>query len=329
MEKISIIIPVYNVEEYLEECIKSIIKQTYTNLEIILIDDGSTDESGKICDEYKKKDNRITVIHQQNQGISVARNVGIELSKGEYIQFVDSDDFIKTNMVEDLYNIIKKEDVDLVSCSHYIYTNGNVQEKEYSEKIEVYTQSEAIKSLILDKSIRFFAVDKLYKKELWQNVRFPIGRRFEDIATTPKIFKKVQKIAFYDKPLYYYRQREGSIMSKRSKEQQLEYIQSILEMQQELTNIVQDVQYYLNYNIVHATLNVFRSIGNYKIQELLQEQIVQHLYKKTVEIMENSKNVEFIIQHCNNAKKVHLYYLLTNATEYIKNIKYLPDIYSK
>ena len=149
---ISIIIPVYKVEKYLEKCIESVLKQTYTNLQIILVDDGSPDNCGKICDEYAKKDSRIEVIHKANGGLSDARNVGISKAKGRYIGFVDSDDYIK----EDIRN---KE-------------NG----------IREYSRLDILKEVLLDKNIQSYAWNKLYEKELFDEIKYPIGKKYEELV---------------------------------------------------------------------------------------------------------------------------------------------------
>lgn len=324
---ISIIVPIYNVESYVEECIQSIIKQTYKNLDIILIDDGSKDSSGEICEKYKKIDSRICVVHQENQGLSSARNTGLKLANGEYIQFIDGDDFISVDMIENLYEIMEKEHADIVTCSSYTYKNGEIVKKEYSKSINIYNKEEAIKEIILDKKIRFYAWDKLYKKTLWKDIKFPEGRRFEDIAVTPIVIKNADKVVFYDCPLYYYRIRTGSIMSQKSKEQQLEYIESVLETNNYLRNNVKGIEDYVDYNIVHATINVFYVIGKYNLVELEKEEIIQKMYERTKEIMKDQSKEQFINKCCYNIKKIHLYYLVTNLKEYIKNVSYLPYLY--
>ena len=121
MDLISVIIPIYNVEQYLKECLESVINQTYRNLEIILVDDGSKDKSGKICDEYKNKDERIKVVHKENGGLSDARNAGMKIATGKYIQFIDSDDFIDKDMIETLYNLIIENEADISMCSNYYF----------------------------------------------------------------------------------------------------------------------------------------------------------------------------------------------------------------
>ena len=188
---ISIIIPVYKVEKYLEKCIESVLKQTYTNLQIILVDDGSPDNCGKICDEYDKKDSRIEVIHKANGGLSDARNVGISKAKGRYIGFVDSDDYIKEDMYEILLNLIKKYDADVSICNLYDVIDGNECIRNKENGIREYSRLDILKEVLLDKNIQSYAWNKLYEKELFDEIKYPIGKKYEDIGTTlPKLVGK-------------------------------------------------------------------------------------------------------------------------------------------
>ena len=204
MEKdlISIIIPVYNVEKYLKECVDSVRKQTYKNLEIILIDDGSKDNSGKLCDELAKEDNRIKVIHKENGGLSDARNVGIENATGEYIQFIDSDDFVEKDMIEILHNDICQEKADVSMCSLYLYKDGE-KTTDASYKREIFNKELVLKEILLDERVRSYAWNKMFKKSLFESIRFPKGKVFEDIYTMSPIFQKANKIVFNDIPLDY------------------------------------------------------------------------------------------------------------------------------
>ena len=154
---ISIVIPVYKVEKYLEKCIESVLKQTYTNLQIILVDDGSPDNCGKICDEYAKRDSRIDVIHKVNGGLSEARNVGISKAKGRYIGFVDSDDYIKENMYEILLNLIKEYNADASICNLYDVIEGKEYIRNKNNGIQEYSRLDILKEVLLDKNIQSYA----------------------------------------------------------------------------------------------------------------------------------------------------------------------------
>ena len=209
---ISIIVPIYNVEQYLEKCINSILNQTYTNLEIILVDDGSPDNSGKICDEYAKKDNRIKVIHKENGGISSARNTGLKVARGAYVGFIDSDDYIEKDMYEILYKNVKKENADISICSNYdIYKNKIIGTK----KQGIYTVMTPEETIIKMNSFGYFGFpvwNKLYKKELFYDLRFLTDKKTcEDWYFLYEVICKCKKIVYQSVPKYYYCLRENSL----------------------------------------------------------------------------------------------------------------------
>ena len=209
---ISIIVPVYNVKDYLSKCLQSICGQTYKNLEIILIDDGSSDGSGELCDLFAQRDGRIKVIHQANAGQSAARNRGLAVAQGEFLGFVDSDDWIEPDMYEFLYHLLKENGADISICSHYIETAVKTRVKHSSGQFSSFSREEAIRTLVEDKRIRNYMWDKLYKRQLFAGIYFPVNRVFEDIAVSYQIFYKTQKVVMQDCPKYHYVIREGSAM---------------------------------------------------------------------------------------------------------------------
>lgn len=211
-KKVSVIIPVYNVEKFLHKCIDSVVNQTYKNIEIILIDDGSPDNCPAICDNRAASDRRIKVLHQQNSGLSAARNKGIDISVGDYICFVDSDDFIAENMIEKAVSCIEKNDADIV-CFGVFRVNEfeEILESTETMKEKCVNCREAILDLSYGK-IHDYAWSKLYKRKVFENVRYPVGRAFEDIATTYKTFLNSKKICYLPQELYFYRKRKGSII---------------------------------------------------------------------------------------------------------------------
>lgn len=212
-DMISVIVPIYNVEQYLQRCVDSIIKQTYTNLEIILVDDESPDHCGEICDYYAHKDGRIKVIHQKNKGLSGARNAGIEIAKGRYIAFVDSDDYIEPNMYEVLYNDIKKYNAGLSICNRYYEFEDGRRVERYRQNGEtnVYSGKEAIIEMNNYSSFDMSAWDKLYKRELFEKIRFPEGKLSEDFFVMYKLLDMAQIVTFNPTHLYIYVQRNNSI----------------------------------------------------------------------------------------------------------------------
>lgn len=209
---VSVIVPVYNVQAYLNKCVDSIIDQTYRALEIILVDDGSLDKSGTICDDYALKDSRIKVIHKKNGGLSDARNVGIDIAKGDFIAFVDSDDWLDINMYEVMINHALQQNADIVICGHNVVElDGSIKVKNKINKSVLYNYVEAVELILNDKIINSFAWDKIYKKELFKEIRYPKGRVFEDIATTYKLFHVAQSVYYINQSFYYYVRRENSI----------------------------------------------------------------------------------------------------------------------
>ena len=219
-ELISVIVPIYNTEKYLVECVESIRKQTYSNIEIILVDAGSTDASIEICDEFAEKDSRVRVFHKENEGVAVARNFGIQHSNGQYVVIVDSDDVAVDKMIEVLYTQIKENDADIAVGNYYIYdeSDGNfyyyITDDDYC--VEVLSSQELIDRQAgawkWNSTAFMLTTFKLYKKVLFNDVSFTHGRRFDDEASTHRLFLRSKKTVFVNDNVYLYRRRSGSIM---------------------------------------------------------------------------------------------------------------------
>ncbi|MBE7065895.1 MAG: glycosyltransferase [Ruminococcaceae bacterium] len=232
--KISILVPVYNVEKYLTECIDSITNQTYKNIEIILVDDGSTDNSGAMCDEYTKKDSRIKVIHQKNQGLATVRNVSVAAATGDYIGFVDSDDFISPNMYSDMILIAQEKKADIVMCNlGYVNEAGTEIPNYHSAKPiskKELTGTEFVRELCNDyNSIYVVTVNKIYRRSLFEEICYPNGKINEDEAVIHRIAHKCTKIVFTSKIHYFYRQQPTSIMNKTFSAKRLDEIDALLD----------------------------------------------------------------------------------------------------
>lgn len=212
-ELITVIIPVYKVEEYLDACIVSVINQTYTNLEIILVDDGSPDRCGEICNIWQKKDQRIRVIHKENGGLSDARNAGLQIANGKYILFVDSDDCISPIMAETLFSALQYYSADIAECD-YLSFNASIPDNKTAEEQgwKIFTSEEALSSLLEGAVFKYPVWNKIYSKKVLNNIRFEIGKLHEDVFFTYQAFGQSEKIVKVSKKLYYYRQRENSIM---------------------------------------------------------------------------------------------------------------------
>ena len=209
---ISIIVPIYNVEKYLEKCIDSILCQTYTNFELILVDDGSPDSCGKICDTYKEKDSRIIVIHKENGGLSSARNAGLDIAKGEYIGFVDSDDYVEPFMYAELLNAVLKDKCKLAVCNiNYVFEDGKVITKVKNASNKIFKFEDAILEMNTYRLFDMGAWSKLYHRSLFDEIRFPERKLSEDFYIMYKIFDKAQKVTYVAKSCYNYLQRKNSI----------------------------------------------------------------------------------------------------------------------
>lgn len=211
-DKISIIVPIYNAAKYLPKCIESLINQTYENLEIILVDDGSTDESGKIADDYSKKDNRIKVIHKEHGGNTEGRNIALKAATGKFIGFVDNDDFIEADMYELLLSTLYNYDADIVQCAYYrINEDNEILPKYYSGKTKQFNNISAFEELIKRKGFKNPVWNKIYKKDLTEGISFPVGRLNKDIIFNYKTFARAKKLVSIDIPKYYYLKRKDSI----------------------------------------------------------------------------------------------------------------------
>ena len=220
----------YNVEKYLNRCIDSIIEQTYKKIEIILVDDGSTDSCPQICDDYEKKDNRVKVIHKQNGGLSDARNVGTDIAKGEYITYIDSDDFVTKDYCEFLYNNMIRFKADMSICKHYILFENGSKIDTGTVKIYVLNNKEAFDKLLYSDDLDVSAWSKLYKRELFRDIRYPKGRLYEDSATTYKLIDKCINIVFESEPKYVYAIRNDSITNNTFNKSKMDLISSTNEM---------------------------------------------------------------------------------------------------
>ena len=219
--EISVIVPIYRVERFLPRCIDSILKQTFRNIEVILVDDGSDDGCPAICDAAAEKDARVRVIHQKNQGLSAARNAGIDEAQGSYIAFADSDDYMEPSMLEIMLERMKKDGSELAVCNYrYVDENGReIPERAGRSPItrsEVIDRVQAMDRLCIEKSWYYITPwNKLYARRLLDHIRFPIGKRNEDIFVAHEFFWASEKISIIKEPLYNYVVRKGSIMQSR------------------------------------------------------------------------------------------------------------------
>lgn len=271
--KVTVVVPVFNVEKYLKRCLNSIINQTMKEIEIILVDDGSTDKSGKICDQYKKIDKRIKVIHQNNKGLSAARNVGIKIAISKYICFIDSDDYIENDMIEYLYQGCIKKNADISCCGF-----TNIYENKKTEKITIPTQEivfskkEALDIHMFSGYIDVVAWNKMYKIELFKDIKFPEGKLYEDILTIYKLIEKSKIILLRPDSKYFYCKRNTSIGGQAFSKRTLNLLDAcdkcvddVLSKYGDLNNIkISRIQWYI------VVLNKML-IANYKDKKIMKK----------------------------------------------------------
>lgn len=215
---VSIIIPVYNVQDYLARCVDSVLTQTYTDLEIILVDDGSIDISGDICDEYALHDARVRVIHKENGGLSDARNAGLDVARGNYVAFIDADDYVHPSFVELLLKTINETGAQIAVSTWQELKDGDKPRKVKTKRprCTILTQEEAISSVFYQKKLNHSACSRIFETQLFNNLRFPEGMLYEDLAIIYPLLCKVEKVALINTPMYYYMHRQGSIITTMS-----------------------------------------------------------------------------------------------------------------
>lgn len=235
---ISIVVPIYNVEQYLPKCVDTLVNQTYKNIEIILVNDGSKDNSGKLCDELAETDPRISVIHKKNGGLSSARNAGMKVAKGKYIGFVDSDDWLDLKMYETLLDLLISNDADIAYADYFKASDDNAKiDFTGSPEVKCFNKDEGLDNFYNDISAQtIVAWNKLYKRELFDDIEYPNGKIHEDEGTTYKVFFKAKKTVYTNLPLYYYRYNPESITNSKFSKKNLD----ILDVYEEKLQFVKD-----------------------------------------------------------------------------------------
>lgn len=296
---ISIVVPIYNVEKYLPKCIDSILQQTYSNIELILVDDGSPDQCGRICDTYQSKDSRIRVIHKQNGGLSSARNAGIDEAKGEYIGFVDSDDYIEPYMYQELLNAIFANNCKLSVCNiNYVFEDGKIIPKALQEKNQVFEFKQAILEMNTYRLFDMGAWSKLYHRSLFENIRFPEGKLSEDFYIMYKVFDMAQEVAYVAKPCYNYLQRQNSIT--KNKKINHDFAKAAYEQMTYLDNKYPDLDVVAHASYASAVLTVYDFYLKNKVRcpQDIKKQFISVVkenmgYIKKVEYFSKAKKIQF------------------------------------
>lgn len=309
---VSIIVPVYNMEKLLPICLNSILNQVYKNIEIILVDDGSKDRSSKICDEYSSKDSRIKVFHQANMGIACAINKGLDNVKGDYILFVDSDDYISDQMVDRLLNVAEENDSDIVQCDYYAFQNeGGVGfiKNRGCEIIEFSTRNEILDDFFHHGYIMRNLSARIFKSCLFKNVRCEPGRQIIDAATLPKLLIQCNKYIYISEKHYYVYERPSSVSRRAYSLGQWEdckYGDAFIEqfIKEKCPSFIDYVYYKYTYTTMKAYFGMFFSPSNAERENILNESLI--LFKKYYPLFKNSK-------YCNTiSNKEAFTYMLFN-----------------
>lgn len=316
MCEISIIVPVYNVEQYLEKCVDSILNQTFKDFELILVDDGSPDNSGAICDQYAEKDSRVRVIHKENGGLSDARNAGIEAARGKYLGFIDSDDYIADDMYELLYNNIIEENADLSICGIYDVYKENAP-KILPEFRKVCTKGEMIKMILEAKLVSVHAVNKLYKRDIFKTIRYPVGIITEDAAIIFQVLDRCKKIIVDTNQKYFYFHRDESISSKKFSIRDLDTIE-VWKINEEWIS----KNYPLFKNEVHTRVCWANFIVLDKLVLSDKTEEAKNISKSIRKFLLN--NFSFIMSNdrLTKGRKISLIFLLFGTTMYKLPVKY-------
>ena len=220
---VSVVVPVYNVEKYLRQCLESIINQTYKRLEILVVDDGSTDGSAALCDEYLSRDERVQVFHVTNQGLSAARNYAIDRAKGKFLAFVDSDDWLEEKAIQILVDTARTMNADVVSCRFFQEYVNKTEESSGTREPFTAQGEDILKAVVIGCKISNDVWNKLYKAELFSSIRYPVGRVYEDLATTYQLLQKADRLTHIPDCLIHYRNRKNSISNDHSMKKLIDY----------------------------------------------------------------------------------------------------------
>ena len=286
---ISVILPIYNIKDYVDKCMKSIFAQTYKRLEIIMVDDGSTDGSEKLCDEYLAKDDRVRVFHKKNGGLSDARNYGIERACGEYITCIDPDDFVDKDYVEYLYRILKKYDCKMSVCQHrVVFDSGSIDEKGASGD-EALSNKHCIERMLYHDVIDTSAWAKLYHKSLFETVKYPVGKLFEDIATTYKLMLQCDKIAVGYQSKYNYIIRSNSIVNGKFNPKKLDLLEMTDRMGRDVLSVYPDLSKAVMRRRVYARFSTLNQMNGVKNVDAKQNDIIAFIKKHAVGVLFDKK----------------------------------------
>ena len=310
---ISVIVPVYNMEEYLVKCLENLCSQTLKEIEIICVDDGSTDNSSNILREFQNKDKRIKIITQTNQGLSAARNAGLDIAVGKYIAFVDSDDFVSPNMFKKLYDVISKYNTDIVVCNHFVMGEDYVYPKSQRADFMMNSEKKYLSELLLDESIFNYVWSRLYKREIFEDVRFRKGKVFEDIYLSNDLIGKINNAFYISDPLYCYRMRNGSITNSLDFSSIKNSIEAIILRYNSINKKYPDLQVLNIFSTLRWISIMAKDYGENKIDNFFE------VFNKEINYLINDLNQVDISIFSNRYKYDYVLELVTNFNLWLKN----------
>ena len=308
-ELVSVIVPVYKVEPYLDRCVASILAQTYPNLEVILVDDGSPDNCPALCDAWAQRDARIRVIHKKNGGQSDARNVGLDAASGAYISFVDSDDYIEKNMYEVLEERMRINEADISCCGRYVVQESDGTKMPYFilDREQILSPCQAIGKLLIWDGCDSAAWDKLYKVKLFKGRRYPFGVLHEDLNFTSKLFSESNKIVLTGMPLYNYLIRENSICNKPFTTQKFDIYEQAKLNCQFVRDTYKELEEKAKYFLFRCTCTLLQSASDAaqisekdlkRVKELARTQLSTAILNRFVPLGERKYYFELLYKVC-------------------------------
>lgn len=321
MIKVSIIVPVYNVENYVARCLDSLVNQTLKEIEIIIVNDGSTDGSGEICKKYAKRYKNIKYIKQKNQGLSGARNTGIEVARGEYIGFVDSDDFVELDMFEFLYDNAKKHDVKIMACGHQTYYEDGTTKLNTKKGIDkFYDLDEALDNFLMQEYFDVVTWNKLYQCDLFSDVRFPVGKIYEDIQTIYKLIERAGGIYLDSKPKYYYSRRKNSISQAHFGSETMELAKYVDDYVDKYSKKISHPKYIylgqIRWNLVVVNKVLVADKRNLELMKRTRKMIKDHLtLVMFTDTINNVRKMQILLFCCSFNLYKQLYLKVTNKNK--------------
>lgn len=305
---ISVIVPIYNVEKYLARCVDSIVNQTYKNLEIILVDDGSPDLCPQMCDDYAEKESRIKVVHKKNGGLSDARNAGMAVATGEYISFIDSDDYVSDDFIECLLDVMNKENSDIAECSVVkFYEDNRFDEFIDDLSVKTYDTQDAMSALIAENPFHQHVWNKLYKTELVKDIPYAVGKLNEDEFWTYRVFGRANKVARLNKTMYYYFQRNSSIMGVGYNIRRLDALEGKANRQKYIENNFPDLSTQAKIDLYGSCMFAYQSVLKFmsgaekkKALELIRKyRKMYNLSFDEIKLADKSARKYFYLAKCN------------------------------